>query len=124
MTEGLKTVGTEIHGRLDETTGEPPEAGDGVVVNHHDAECGVPENDGPDRERDTHDVECRTQRYARDDAWKRDRQDKKQRDRLAAEELGARQRGGSERAEDEREAGGNGGDLEREIERRPNIGPL
>ena len=38
--------------------------------------------------------------------------------------LRARQRGGGERAEDQREHGGDRGDLEREIERRPDIGPL
>src|SRR5262249_57467818 len=124
MTEGLKAVGAKIHGRLDEIAGEAPEPGDGVVVDHYDAEGGVAENDGPDREIDAHDVEGRTQRYAGDDAGKRDRQNEEQRNGLAAEELGARQCRGSERAEDEREKRGDRGNLEPEIKRRPHIRPL
>src|SRR5262245_32985059 len=124
MTEGLKTVGAKIHGRLDEIAREAPKPGDGVVVDHHDAEGGVAENDGPDREIDAHDVEGGAQRYTGDDAGKRDRQNEKQRDGLAAEELSARERGGCESAEDEREKRGYGGNLEREIERRPDVRAL
>ena len=62
---------------------------------------------------------------AGDDAGQRDRQDEQERDRLAAEEVGARQRGGGERAEDQREeAWRSARDLERQTERRPDVGPV
>ena len=124
VTEGLEAVGAEIHRRLDQIAREPPEAGDGVIVDDHDAERGVPEHDSPDREIDAHDVEGRAQRYAGNDAGQSDRQNEQQRDGLAAEELGARQRSGRKRAEDERKHGRDHGNLKREIERRPNIRPV
>ena len=71
----------------------------------------------------SHDVEGGAQRDAGDDAGQRDRQDEEQRDRLAPEEAGARQRRGCKRAEDERQQRRDGRDLERQIERRPDVGP-
>ena len=76
--EGLEAVGAEIHRGFDQIARQPAEPGDGVVVDHHDAERGVAEHDGPDREIDAHDVEGRTQRDAGDDAGKRDRQHEQQ----------------------------------------------
>ena len=46
------------------------------------------------------------------------------RDRLAAEEPRPRQRRGGERAEDQRDQRRDRRDLQRQIERRPDIGPL
>ncbi len=52
VAEGLEAVGAEVHRGLDQRARDAAEAGHRIVVDHHDAEGGVAENDGPEGERD------------------------------------------------------------------------
>src|SRR5581483_9008968 len=101
---------------LDQGWRQAAEAGDGVIVDDHDAEGRVTEDDRPEREGDAGEVEGGAQRDAGDDAGERNRQHEEKRDRLAAEKARPRQRRRGERAEDQRDDSGECGDGERKAE--------
>lgn len=73
MEEGLKAVGAKIHGCFYERPRIASESCDSIVVNDNDAECGVPQDDRPERKRYICDVEGRSQGNTCDNPGKCDR---------------------------------------------------
>ena len=103
VAERLEGVGSKVGRRLFEETRGPAQPGDRVVVDEHDAERRVADDDREDPERDVERGERRRERHARHDPGQGDGQDDDERDRLATEERIARDRERSQRAEDHRD---------------------
>ena len=86
VAERLERVGAEVGGRLLERGRGAAQAGDDVVVDHHDAERGVADDDRERAQAEADAAERRVERDAGDDPRQRDRQDQGERDDVAAEE--------------------------------------
>src|SRR5579864_5575990 len=103
----LPAVRAEILRRFDERRRRAPQPREHVVVDDHDAEGRVTDDDRPQRQVDVARDESRVERDAGDDARERDREHEEERHGLTAEEAEAvhsERRGG---AEHERDTGGD-----------------
>ena len=122
--ERLKGIRTEVHRRLDQGRRQAPEPRKRVVVNHHDAERRVPDDNCPEREIKSQEVEPGPQRDAGDDARQCDRQDEKERDRVAAEKPRALQGQCRQGAKHQGQDGRHRGHLQAQSHCGPDAGPL